>query len=58
MWEVDATTRDSLKRSLILVDLENCSFDLKANSYSESLFCVLFQTSAEKVEIFSPEMSD
>lgn len=58
MGEADATTWGSLKRSPILADLENSDFDLKTNFYSESLFSVLFQASAEKVEIFFLEISD
>lgn len=57
-WEVDATTWGGLKCSPNLADLENSNFDLKTNFYSESLFCVLFQALAEKVEIISLEMSD
>lgn len=56
--EADATTWGGLKHSLILTDLEKSDFDLKTIFHSERLFCVLFQASAEKLEIFSLEMSD
>lgn len=55
---MNGITLGSLKCGPILADVANSNSDLKTNFYSESLFYVLFQASAETVEIFSLERSD